>query len=63
MSAKELFEYFDFENRTYFYHITGNGGGKIICGVGLAMADSHIWSAMIEIKPEYLENISNFLDD
>ena len=61
MLANDLFSCFDFENRTYYYHITAKEAGDLINEEGLAMADSHIWSTMIEIKPELIEDIDFFL--
>ena len=61
MTAEEFFRCLDFEERTYYYHITGAGVGEIICDEGLAMADSHVWSTMIEITPDLIEDLDSFL--
>ena len=63
MLASDLFDCFDFENRTYYYHITAKEAGDLINDEGLAMADNHIWSTMIEIKPEMLNDIHSFFEN
>lgn len=63
MTAEDLFQYFDFKHRRYFYHITENGVGEIMCEEGLLMADSHIYSTMIEITPSLLKNGTQFIND
>ncbi len=63
MTAEDLFQYFDFKNRKYYYHITESGVGEIICEEGLMMTDSHIYSTMIEITPDLLKEGTQFISE
>lgn len=53
---------FDFDNYTYFYHMTRKGDGEKICDDGLLMADRSIYSTAIEIEKADIEDIDEFLN-
>lgn len=62
-NLKDFFaDNFDFENYTYFYHMTNNGVGEQICTEGLLMVERSIYSTAIKIEKEDIEDIDEFLN-
>lgn len=61
MNVEELFNNLDFENYSYFYHITGGGNGESICNEGLLMEEKELRSTTIEIKSEMIKDVKNFI--
>ncbi|MGM9878460.1 MAG: hypothetical protein ACI31R_00290 [Bacilli bacterium] len=60
---KEKFSnFFDFEDFDYFYHMTENGNGEVICENGLMMVDKDIYKTLIKIEPEDVYDFDKFLE-
>lgn len=53
---------FDFEEFDYFYHMTENGVGEIICENGLMMVDKDIYKTLIKVEPEDSYDFDKFLE-
>lgn len=69
MRLEDAISFFDFENYDYYYHMTGKGIGNLICEEGLLVDGTNILGATnikdtttIEITPEMVEDVDDFID-
>ena len=53
---------FDFEDYSYFYHMTGEKNGDLILENGLLMAENNIYKTAIKINKNDINNIDQFLE-
>ena len=60
---KNFFENnFDFNDYSYFYHMTSSGTGDMILEEGLLMEEEDIYTTAIKITEKDLENIDSLLE-
>ena len=57
---QELMNSLDFENNSYFYHITGKGFGNDIINDGLYLENDDIRSTTIRIPQEMIDNPEDY---
>ena len=69
MRLEDAISFFDFENYDYYYHMTGKGIGDLTCEEGLLVDGTNILGATnikdtttIEITPEMVEDVDDFID-
>ena len=69
MKIEDTIPFFDFENYDYYYHMTGEGIGDLICEEGLLVDGTNILGATNlkdtttkELSPEMVKNIDRFID-
>ena len=67
MKIEDVIEFFDFENYDYYYHITGEGIGDLICEEGLLVDGTNIIdtknlkdTTTIEITPDMVSDSDDF---
>lgn len=68
MRIEDTFSFFDFENFDYYYHMTGDGIGDLICEEGLLVDGTNIIGAKNikdtttkEITPDMVANHDDFI--
>lgn len=68
MKIEDMISFFDFENYDYFYHMTGEGIGDIICEEGLLVDGTNLLDATnlkdtttFEITPDMVKNPNDFV--
>lgn len=69
MNIEDTLSFFDFENYDYYYHMTGEGIGDLICEEGLLVDGTNILEATNlkdtttkELSPEMVKNVDRFIE-
>ncbi len=70
MNIEDVKKCFNFKDYSYFYHITGDGVGDMICEEGLLVdgtnildVDNIIFTTAIEITPDMIDELEDILDE